>query len=217
MAPHLTESTSFSDDDSITDSQLAQSCNLAIDLLLEQVAIELEWMKDHKDDSNHGLHRFPPACYRMVKSLPGNDICMDCGSRGTDWASTSYGVLLCLLCSARHRSLGVKVSTVRSLTLDHWSHEQVLCMLEGGNNQLYNFFDRHRLAGSSKNPIHQPCVEESRYRTKAARFYREHLVLHVEGVTNTCALYEGREASRKTYSQYTMLSTTSTTLRRYVR
>jgi hypothetical protein len=109
MAPHLTESTSFSDDDSITDSQLAQSCNLAIDLLLEQVAMELEWMKDHKDDSNHGLHRFPPACYRMVKSLPGNDVCMDCGSRETDWASTSYGVLLCLLCSARHRSLGVKV------------------------------------------------------------------------------------------------------------
>ncbi len=67
-------------------------------------------MKESRD--NHGLHRFPPACYQLVKSLPGNDVCMDCRSRNAEWATTSYGALLCLQCSARHRSLGVEVGDV---------------------------------------------------------------------------------------------------------
>jgi hypothetical protein len=76
---------------------------------LEQAATELEWMK--QCHGPHGLQRFPPACYHLVKSLPGNDSCVDCGSRDTEWASPSYGALLCLQCSARHRSLGVEVGT----------------------------------------------------------------------------------------------------------
>ena len=54
--------------------------------------------------------RFPSNCLRLVRSLPGNSRCVDCEEMNPEWASVSYGVLLCLRCSGRHRGLGVNVS-----------------------------------------------------------------------------------------------------------
>jgi hypothetical protein len=70
--------------------------------------------------------------------------------------------------------------------MDAWSHSQVLAMLEGGNEQLQNFFHRHQLGDNSTH----------RYKTKAAKFYKTHLGNHVQKVGNA-GLYKGREASRK--------------------
>ena len=89
---------------------------------------------------------FPPACLRLVESLSGNLRCFDCSDAASaTWASVSHGITLCLSCSGRHRGLGVRTSYVKSLTLDHWKRIEVLCMLEGGNDQLRAFFDRHGL------------------------------------------------------------------------
>ena len=58
--------------------------------------------------------RFPSNCLKLVRSLPGNSRCVDCDEMNPEWASVSYGVLLCLRCSGRHRGLGVNVSQVKS-------------------------------------------------------------------------------------------------------
>jgi len=79
----------------------------------------------------------------------------------------------------------VKISFVRSVGLDSWSHSEVLAMLEGGNRQLKGFFERHGL------------VDELKYRTKAAMFYRDNLVGHVKRVAEL-GKYEGREVTRQT-------------------
>ncbi len=95
-----------------------------------------------------------------------------------------------------------QISKVRSLTLDHWSHEQVLSMLEGGNHQLFNFFQRHFLTGCKSRQSSRSSAEPLqtyRYRTKAARFYRENLGLHAARVASS-SVYRGREASRKSAS-----------------
>eukprot|EP00978_Attheya_sp_CCMP212_P015871 scaffold41034_cov45-Attheya_sp.AAC.3 len=53
-------------------------------------------------------HQFPAACFKLLHTLPGSRKCVDCGEAHPQWASISYGVLLCLQCSGRHRSLGVQ-------------------------------------------------------------------------------------------------------------
>ncbi|XP_066527403.1 arf-GAP with coiled-coil, ANK repeat and PH domain-containing protein 3b [Hoplias malabaricus] len=77
---------------------------------------------------------------QRVQSLPGNELCCDCGQADPRWASINLGILLCIECSGIHRSLGVHCSKVRSLTLDSWEPELIKLMCELGNaviNQIY--------------------------------------------------------------------------------
>lgn len=47
-------------------------------------------------------------------------------SKEPDWTSINLGVLVCIQCSGIHRSLGVHISKVRSLTLDKLDDEVYL-------------------------------------------------------------------------------------------
>ena len=38
-----------------------------------------------------------------VLALAGNDECVDCAAMGPEWASVSFGVLLCVDCAGAHR------------------------------------------------------------------------------------------------------------------
>jgi hypothetical protein len=171
--------------------------------LLEVASAELERLRLESDEK---YNSFPKACLVLLKSVDGNAQCVDCGDNDPQWATVSYGALLCLQCSGLHRSLGVQISSVRSITMDHWSHAQILALLEGGNAQLRDFFKRHQLCVESKcdgvpgdapkGPITKENVTIMRYKTKAAQFYRQQLTLHVEKVLNA-GDYKGREASRQ--------------------
>ncbi|KAL5491236.1 hypothetical protein EMCRGX_G016484 [Ephydatia muelleri] len=55
--------------------------------------------------------------------VPGNDKCADCSSSRPNWASINLGIMVCIKCSGTHRSLGVHISKVRSVTLDDWEPE----------------------------------------------------------------------------------------------
>jgi len=157
---------------------------------------------------------FPSTCLEIVSNLPGNNRCVDCNDANPEWASISYGVLLCLACSGRHRSFGVSVSKVRSIAMDSWSHSEILAMLEGGNDQLSQFFMRHSLTpfyenlntslegGSSKSCTMKKDddVTVKRYKMKAAQFYRDNLSKHIQRVKSN-GEYKGREASRRIRSK----------------
>ncbi|XP_076026761.1 arf-GAP with coiled-coil, ANK repeat and PH domain-containing protein 2 [Genypterus blacodes] len=86
----------------------------------------------------------PPAQRAPVLGLalggPGNLNCCDCGEEQPRWASVNLGITVCIECSGIHRSLGVHLSKVRSLTLDSWEPEQLklLCILGNDNiNKIY--------------------------------------------------------------------------------
>lgn len=141
---------------------------------------------------------FPPACLHLLHALPGNSRCHDCSASSATWASVSYGITLCLQCSGRHRGLGVNRSFVKSLTLDSWKRREILAMLEGGNVQLGTFFDRHGMGGGANDDGKSDGVGGlDRYKTKAASFYRQHLLGHARELADRGGLYEGREASRR--------------------
>uniref|UniRef100_A0A3Q2P1K9 Arf-GAP with coiled-coil, ANK repeat and PH domain-containing protein n=1 Tax=Fundulus heteroclitus TaxID=8078 RepID=A0A3Q2P1K9_FUNHE len=78
---------------------------------------------------------------QRVQSLPGNELCSDCGQTAPCWASINLGVLLCIECSGIHRSLGVHFSKVRSLTLDSWEPELLKLMCELGNTVINNIYE----------------------------------------------------------------------------
>jgi hypothetical protein len=78
-----------------------------------------------------------PEKEQMMLDLAAlNPSCADCGAQDQpDWASINLGIMLCIKCSGIHRSLGVHVSKVRSVTLDSWDKSLLALMLEIGNEK----------------------------------------------------------------------------------
>jgi len=74
----------------------------------------------------------------------GNQQCTDCGAATPDWASINTGALLCVQCAGVHRSLGVHVSKVRSVTLDSWEPTPLALAACLGNDFITHIWEAQR-------------------------------------------------------------------------
>ena len=81
--------------------------------------------------------------FRILMAKRDNKTCFDCGSNNPKWATVTYGVLICLGCSAHHRRMGVHVTFVRSCDMDSWTPSQMAVMKHGGNKRARDFFNSH--------------------------------------------------------------------------
>ena len=97
------------------------------------------------------VERFHPQyLLEKIRSLPGNNTCADCASPNPKWASINLGIILCIECSGIHRSLGVHISKVRSITLDDWEPESIKLMMELGNDVVNNVYEAIYIADMKK-------------------------------------------------------------------
>lgn len=73
---------------------------------------------------------------------PDNRTCIDCNTRNPKWVSTRYGTFMCLECAGKHRSLGVYLDFIKSVSLDGWDRESFLPVEFGGNKKFRDFIKK---------------------------------------------------------------------------
>lgn len=109
----------------------------------------------------------------IIRAMPGNDSCMECGMKSPQWASVSFGTLFCLECSGVHRSLGVHISFVRSIAMDSWTAAQLDLMKTGGNRKCKDYL--------SANGVNPTTAIKPKYESPVAQHYKEMLKARATG------------------------------------
>ncbi|KAK4624767.1 ADP-ribosylation factor GTPase-activating protein GCS1 [Fulvia fulva] len=115
-----------------------------------------------------------------ISKVNENNRCVDCGAPSPQWASPKFGIFFCLACSGIHRSLGVHISFVRSVTMDAFKTGEVKKMELGGNKPWKDFFNAHS-SNSLAGRDFESCTISERYDSDAGEEWKDRLTAKVEG------------------------------------
>lgn len=124
--------------------------------------------------------------------LPENSKCVDCGVKSPKWASVRYGTFFCLDCAAIHRSLGIYLDFVKSVTLDGWDKEAYLPIEYGGNGRFQEYLKKIGLVGMDI---------ESKYKNSDVIQYSKDLMRSIQKETGLDLRSSELKATRRPVSR----------------
>ena len=113
-------------------------------LPVTETATKRAALAQREDSASHRA-----SAVSAILAAPENATCAECGAVQPKWASINLGITLCVQCSGAHRSLGVHLSQVRSLTLDTIKLPALRALLCVGNLGSNVFWEAKLLAAAS--------------------------------------------------------------------
>jgi len=106
---------------------------------------------------------------------PANRLCFDCGSQNVTHCSINNGIILCPGCAERHYTLNRLISTVKGLTEDSWTSDELMFLEMSGNKRFANMMQEFKI------PIDKGF--DFKYSTIAAYYYRKLVYSELQGTT----------------------------------
>ena len=119
------------------------------------------------------MDQFSDKVIDEIMKLEANSKCFDCGNSNPKWASLNNAIFVCLKCAGIHRSFGVNVSFIRSLTIDSWDSSQLTYLKLGGNQRFRDLLDEFKV------PMN--ATMDFKYTIRASEYYRKLLKSEVNG------------------------------------
>lgn len=113
------------------------------------------------------------ARFKALKKKRENKKCCNCNAKFPQWASASFGILICMNCSGKHRFLGPNISFVRSVAMDKWKEREMRTMEIGGNKRFLEYLETEMISG------------EIDYDSSALRRYKSQLAKEVSAQFQT--------------------------------
>ncbi len=140
-----------------------------------------------------------------------NRVCIDCGSPNPQWATAYFGILFCLECSGKHRSLGTHLTFVRSISMDSWKVHEIAAMRAGGNSAMIDWWVANGVDPRAAIPAKYGHAQTQLYREKikAAVAGKEFVPPPASGKSSLSSS-QGKSASNSSSSSSLSKSTGST-------
>ena len=110
---------------------------------------------------------------QQLNSLETNSKCFDCQSQPAHWVSIKNGIFLCFNCAEEHKKYNTATNSIKSITLDKFTKEQLNIMKIGGNKKLSDFLKSH--------PPPSEIDKFSLYNSKLLNYYRQQLKSEANG------------------------------------
>lgn len=90
------------------------------------------------------MNKYGHERFTSLLKIQENNKCFDCGKNHVEWCSINNSIFLCTECAGEHRSFGMNISFIKSITLDYWKDNLILSIELGGNKslkQLLNIYE----------------------------------------------------------------------------